>query len=192
MCDDECCESSFNYGSRAEGVVRYGNTITLYHLATGKYLNSDEYTYQSGSYQQRVYANDCNECDAEWIVLPIIGSDECMGNEVGFDDPFRLKHVRTGRYLHSHPDIASPASEQQEVTAFGSDEESDQNDVWRLEALPEYEYPEEDYLWHLDLPHVIRHVETNLTLHSHDIEFEGSNEVTAYPGIDENDQWAAN
>lgn len=83
-----------------------------------------------------------------WAVLPVEGAgDEVIGNEVGFDDQFRLKHLGTGRHLHSHPDIESPITAQQEVSGFGGDDETDENDVWKLEMIPDQEEEEgEDYV----------------------------------------------
>ena len=80
------------------------------------------------------------------MVIPAAGQEGQMSFEVGFDDQFRLQHVATGRFLHSHPDIASPVTGQQEVTAFGSEYETDENDTWQLQAFPDHEYDEEDYV----------------------------------------------
>lgn len=103
----------------------------------------------------QVFTKDFDDNDSqEWLVLPVEGTDQEMGGEVGFDDEFKLKHVETGRYLHSHPDIPSPSTGQQEVTGFGGDDETDENDIWVLQAFPDYEYPEEDYV---SLSHMVTH-----------------------------------
>lgn len=68
------------------------------------------------------------------------------GNEVGFDDKIRLRHVPTGRHLHSHEGFESPITAQQEVTGFGGAEESDENDVWELKIVPELETDDCDYV----------------------------------------------
>ena len=102
---------------------------------------------QEGSYVIQVFTNDFDDNESqEWFVLPVEGTDQELGGEVGFDDEFKLKHKETGRYLHSHPDIPSPESGQQEVTGFGGDDETDENDIWVLQAYPDHEYPEEDYV----------------------------------------------
>ena len=81
--------------------------------------------------------------DAVWLVLPVHGQEDQMGNEVGFDDQFLLQHTATGLFLHSHPDIASPVTGQQEVTCYGG---GDENDIWQLQAFPDMEYSPEDYV----------------------------------------------
>ncbi|KAI9493407.1 MIR motif-containing protein [Zychaea mexicana] len=188
---EEQQENDFEKGSRPEdGTVHYGNVIYLKHDATEKFLNSEDGdNYEEGSGQQKVYT--CDD-ESEWLVLPIAGQEDQMSYQVGFDDQFRLLHVASGRYLHSHPDIASPVTGQQEVTAFGSEEESDENDTWQLQAFPDHEYDPEDYLWHLEIPIVIRHVMTGQTLHSHEEELGDDHfEVTGYVGTDDNDKWQA-
>ncbi|KAJ8654883.1 hypothetical protein O0I10_009448 [Lichtheimia ornata] len=190
--EEEEQEEQYETGNRAQGTVRYGDVICLKHASTGKYLTSKEegYSHDGTSGQQIVFTNDYEGDDSqEWLVIPVEGTGQEDGGEVGFDDEFRLKHQQTGRYLHSHPDIPSPVTGQQEVTGFGGEDETDENDIWVLQAFPDYEYPEEDYLWHLDIPLVIRHKMTGQTLHSHEEEFDDGNEVTAYVGTDDNDQW---
>ncbi|CDH51769.1 hypothetical protein RO3G_05118 [Lichtheimia corymbifera JMRC:FSU:9682] len=186
-------QEEYETGNRPENnVVRYGDAICLKHDATGKFLTSKEegYSHDGTSGQQIVFTNDYEDDESqEWLVLPVAGTDQELGGEVGFDDEFKLKHKETGRYLHSHPDIPSPVTGQQEVTGFGGDDETDENDIWVLQAFPDHEYPEEDYLWHLDIPLVIRHKMTGQTLHSHDEEFGDGNEVTGYVGTDDNDKW---
>ncbi|KAI7848496.1 MIR motif-containing protein [Circinella umbellata] len=186
-------ENDFEKGSRPEDdKVRYGNVIYLKHDATGKYLTSvDGENYEEGSGQQKVFTGDDDDDDSEFLVIPIPGKEDQMSYEVGFDDQFRLQHVATGRYLHSHPDIPSPVTNQQEVTCFGGGDESDENDIWELQAFPDHEY-EGDYLWHLDIPVVIRHIMTGQTLHSHEESIDDDkNEVTGYVGTDDNDKWQA-
>jgi dolichyl-phosphate-mannose--protein O-mannosyl transferase len=66
-----------------------------------------------------------------WIVR---GADfHCVqGTPLRKGARLRLQHGATQRWLHSHL-FASPLSNQQEVSAFGSDAESDTGDVWTLE-----------------------------------------------------------
>lgn len=79
--------------------------------------------------------------ESTWIVLPPTETDEEAGYEVGFEDSIRLKHVTDRSNLHSH-EIKSPISGQQEVSCFGNDESTDENDVWRVE---QYDQDDEQY-----------------------------------------------
>ena len=47
-------------------------------------------------------------------------------------DALRLQHVSTRKWLHSHL-FHSPLTNNQEVSAYGSDQESDGGDVWMVE-----------------------------------------------------------
>lgn len=44
----------------------------------------------------------------------------------------RLQHATSRRWLHSHT-FTSPLSNQQEVSCFGSDSETDAGDIWQIE-----------------------------------------------------------
>lgn len=49
----------------------------------------------------------------------------------------RLQHVQTRKYLHSHL-FKSPLSNQQEVSAFGGDADSDTGDHWMVYCKTRY------------------------------------------------------
>lgn len=124
-----------NYGSRPDGPIQYGNHISLKHNMTGRYLTSVEgNSYENGSGQQVVFAGGWEpDHETTFIVIPRIG-DEIEGQvDVNFGDVIRLKHLATRTNLHSHPDIPSPITEQQEVTCYGDDFTSDENDEWIVE-----------------------------------------------------------
>jgi dolichyl-phosphate-mannose--protein O-mannosyl transferase len=112
--------------------------------------------------------------------------------------------------LHSH-ELPSPITEQQEVSCFGDDENSDENDIW---VVLQYDEDSEIYednvsiffsenrvfvtkvfifkFWHVDQPVIIRHVQTGKLLHSHEEALaDGENEVTGYDENDDNSRWAA-
>ncbi|KAI9007898.1 MIR motif-containing protein [Phycomyces nitens] len=173
-----------------DGIVRYGDHVSLKHVMTGRFLTSEEDFYEGGSGQQKIFAGGWEAQESStWIVIPPIETEEERGYEVGWDDLVRLKHVPTRANLHSH-EIPSPVTEQQEVSCFGNDGESDNNDLWRVKKF--YEDGEDyDDFWRVDQPFVLQHVETGNVLHSHEHAFgEDSNEVTAYPeGDDENNKW---
>ncbi|KAI9265587.1 MIR motif-containing protein [Sporodiniella umbellata] len=172
-----------------DGIIRYGDHVSLKHVATGRFLSSTTETYGSGSFQQKVFTTDesPNE-ESTWIVLPPVQTEEEPGYEVGWDDPIRLKHIPTRANLHSH-EYQSPISGQQEVAGFGNDENTDDNDVWTVKQFDEDDDQYDDF-WRVGQPAIIRHNATGKILHSHDLTLEdGKNEVTAFEGTDENDKW---
>ncbi|KAG2198785.1 hypothetical protein INT47_010571 [Mucor saturninus] len=173
-----------------DGVIRFGDHVSIKHVSTNRYLTSQQGTYESGSFQQRVFTVEGSPNDeSTWIVLPPTITEEEAGYEVGFEDNIRLKHVTDRANLHSH-EIESPVSGQQEVSCFGNDDSTDENDVWRVE---QYDQDDEQYdnFWRVDQPVILRHVATGKLLHSHEISLaDGGNEVTAFEGLDDNDKWA--
>jgi dolichyl-phosphate-mannose--protein O-mannosyl transferase len=52
-------------------------------------------------------------------------------NPVKCNDIIRLEHISTGKNLHSHK-VASPQSNQQEVSGFGNKGEGDTCDNWKV------------------------------------------------------------
>ncbi|KAI7907936.1 MIR motif-containing protein [Cokeromyces recurvatus] len=174
-----------------DGIIRFGDHISLKHVFTGRYLTSraDQF-YESGSNQQKVFTiEDYPGEDGTFIVIPPKVTEEEPGYEVGFEDEIRLKHVPTRANLHSH-DIISPVSGQQEVSCFGNDEYSDEGDVWKVLQYDEDDEQYDDF-WRVGQPVVLQHVATGKLLHSHDIALaDGENEVTGFDGRDDNDKWA--
>ncbi|CAO3686897.1 unnamed protein product [Umbelopsis vinacea] len=155
---------------------------------TGRYLGSDKDRYRTGSKQQMVFAHKWSPKEKDWwIVMPALNSMAQPGETVEHGTVIRLKHVKTRANLHSHPGFTSPSTGQQEVTAFGSnDHESDENDEWRVLSHSS-RGP-----WRVDELFTLTHVVTNHHLHSHDIKLkhdDDHNEITAFGGNDENDQW---
>lgn len=102
---------------------------------TGRYLTSEEgCNYEGGSGQQMAFAGGWEAVpEATFIVIPRIGEDIEGGVDVNFGDVIRLKHLTSRSNLHSRPDIPSPVTEQQEVTYYGDDYTSDENDEWIVE-----------------------------------------------------------
>jgi hypothetical protein len=97
----------------------------------------------------------------------------------------RLEHVLTKRNLHSHGGIPSPITKQQEVTCFGTNGVGDGNDNWRVEV-------EGGGQWAYGKRLRLIHVSTNHALHSHEpfthpTYTAGQQEVTGFPGRDDND-----
>jgi dolichyl-phosphate-mannose--protein O-mannosyl transferase len=128
-------------------VYFYSSHISLKHNMTGRYLTSVEgHCYGGGSEQQAVFAGGWEPSeDATWIVMPGHNSEAEAGNDVNFGEAIRLKHLPSRANLHSHPDIESPVTAQQEVTCWGNDSESDENDQWVVERWTIDEEQSDDY-----------------------------------------------
>lgn len=102
---------------------------------SGRYLSSEGGVYyENGSGQQVVFAGGWDAApEATFIVIPRIGQEIEGEVDVNFGDVIRLKHLTSRSNLHSHPDILSPITEQQEITCYGDDYTSDENDEWVVE-----------------------------------------------------------
>ncbi|KAI9252149.1 MIR motif-containing protein [Sporodiniella umbellata] len=179
-------------------IVHIGNTISLKHNMTGRFLASEEgVSYEEGSFQQKVFAREwIPSPPTQFIVIPRVGEERDMGEDVNFGEVIRLKHVGTRSNLHTHPDITSPVTGQQEVSCYGDDSLTDENDEWVVEQWPfgdeeNEEFDPEDKTWYVGRSFYLKHVATGVTLHSHEEPIsEDSNEVCGYgSGPDENDRW---
>ena len=111
--------------------LAYGMQLKLQHKGTGCRLHSHDFGCPGGSKQQQVtgfYGEDDNDW---WRIKAAHGEAEPLaGTHVEDGDVIRLQHVATGRNLHSHS-IASPVTNQQEVSAFGTGG-GDANCNWRV------------------------------------------------------------
>lgn len=65
----------------------------------------------------------------EHAVRPLQEQSCPQGTPIKKGTAVRLQHVATRRWLHSHH-FASPITNNQEVSAFGDDEHTDEGDVW--------------------------------------------------------------
>lgn len=192
------CED-VHYGSRPDNIIQYGHHISLKHNMSGRYLTSEGGNhYETGSGQQVVFAGGWEAIpEATFIVMPDIGVEIDGEVDVNFGDVVRLKHLTSRANLHSHPDVPSPVTEvQQEVSCFGDDFNSDENDAWIVEQWTcddeeNEEFDPEDPTWYVNRSFSLRHRATGMTLHSHEYAMnEDQNEVSCYGGdMDENDRW---
>ena len=137
--------------------VTCGSAVKLLHAQTKFYLHSHEIAYGSGSGQQSVTGfPDSDDAGSLWTVKV----DGCrQGDKVASGAALRFFHVSTGKWLHSH-NHRSPLSQQQEVSAYGSAQQSDKGDVWRVESKSGAAY------WERDSPVLLVHVETGAALSS--------------------------
>lgn len=171
--------------------VRTGDVLKLSHVWTGRTLHSHAlaYTHDGTSGQQQVTAFDGSDDNDLWRLEGPHGTaaGEGDGRALRDGDVVRLRHVATGRRLHSHRGFPSPVSGQQEVTAFGGDDTGDANDDWRVES-------DGGGRWRAGGRVRLVHVATGVALHSHRAAHQqhtaGQQEVTGYDGRDDNDWWS--
>jgi len=131
--DDDDHDHGSTLKSEAHQYVTCGSLIKLRHESTAVRLHSHEVTYGSGSGQQSVTGQPLTEDDnSYWLVREPLGGTPCLtGDRLKRGDSFRLQHLSTGRFLHSHLH-QSPLSRQQEVSAFGESGRGDRGDNWLI------------------------------------------------------------
>ncbi|KXN70927.1 hypothetical protein CONCODRAFT_156065 [Conidiobolus coronatus NRRL 28638] len=112
--------------------VHLGSKISLRHLATGRYVRSSSVNYQGGSGQQLVYASSNQPEHEDW--WQVLGPEHQgnIGDVFRYGDRVRVHHMATFKWLHSH-DVKSPSSGQNEVSTYGTEQQSDENDIWIVE-----------------------------------------------------------
>ena len=144
--------------SLAEAVshVTCGSVVKLANEAKTKVrLHSHDIKYGSGSGQQSVTGAENQDTNSYWTIL---GTKEQLcqrGTPIECGATVRMQHVQTRKYLHSHL-FKSPLSSQQEVSAFGGDEESDTGDHWKVYCSTKY--------WQKANPVRLKHIDTGAWL----------------------------
>ncbi|KAL2633924.1 hypothetical protein R1flu_005403 [Riccia fluitans] len=169
--------------------VTYGSLIKLQHDRTKYRLHSHEVPYGTGSGQQSVTGFPGGEdSNSYWVVKPVAGAKGKQGEVVADGSVIRLFHPRTRKWLHSHLH-ASPISNNYEVSAFGSDEQSDTGDHWKLIIEGKGK------VWLRDQKVRFLHVDTGGYLHSHDKKYSrivaGQQEVCGVPKKNSDNLWIA-
>jgi hypothetical protein len=166
----------------------HGDIITLSHALTGCNLHS-HHIVSPVSKQQEVSAYCGRDSNDYWRLDTMGQKYWSSGNR------FRLFHVNTGFSLHSHNLRLPFGSHQQEVTAYKG---RDSNDYWRVQQF-EHRAPisssADPVVRGGDLLTLVQHENTQMSLHSHGINYpNGSHqqEVTGYWGRDSNDFWYIN
>ncbi|KAJ1963826.1 hypothetical protein GGI12_001820 [Dipsacomyces acuminosporus] len=174
----------------SDTTIKIGTIVALKHNMTGRFLHSDRsHSTQSGSNQQLVFGYRWNiDQNDWWQVLPANRDVPVPGQVVTYGTQIRLRHVETGRHLHSHYNYSCPKSGQNEVTAYGDAGHSDENDHWVIERWGDGGYGQ---TWSANDVVVLRHYVSGMTLHSHELLLsEDVQSVTAFgPGNEENDKW---
>lgn len=169
----------------------YGATIRLKHLPTvgGLHSHPHNYGHPGSSGQQQITAYGGIDYNDYWRLKGAHGSPNGFraGQPIIHGEVIRLEHVATTRNLHSHIDVPSPVTGQQEVTCFGLNGSGDENDNWRVEV-------EGGGPWTFGKRARLIHVLSGHALHSHAGYSHpqwtmGQQEVTCYAGRDDNDWW---
>ncbi|KAJ2783257.1 hypothetical protein GGI15_002646 [Coemansia interrupta] len=174
----------------SDNVIKMGSIVALKHNMTGRFLHTDRsHNTQTGSNQQLVFGFRWNPDENDWWqVLPANHDVPVPGAIVTYGTQIRLRHLQTGRHLHSHYNYRDPKCGQNEVTAYGDQSFSDENDHWVVERWGTGSYGQ---TWEASDVVVFRHYVSGMTLHSHDILIsEDVQSVTCFgPGSEENDKW---
>lgn len=184
--------TSVGQDSGSLNTVIWGSVVRLKHKNTGKYIATadEKYTHFRTSGQPAAYATDGKNDSQLWIIKGRHAADRwnvSFNYPVRRGDIIRLENLKTGRNLHSHGWIPSPASNQQEVTTLGTNGVCDSNDNWRVDWVSGGSRGV------MVAGSVIRlvHQNTNHALHSHTNMWfrEGKQEVTSFGGRDSNDEF---
>ncbi|KAJ2065289.1 hypothetical protein GGI17_000341 [Coemansia sp. S146] len=174
----------------SDHVVKIGSIISLKHNMTGRFLHTDRsHSTSTGSNQQLVFGFRWNPDENDWWqVLPANRDVPVPGSVVSFGTQIRLRHVETGRHLHSHYNYHEGRSGQNEVTAYGDSMRSDENDHWVVEKWGEGAYGQ---TWTQGEVIVLRHYVSGMALHSHDLMISDDvQSITCFGrGEEENDKW---
>ncbi|CAG8731310.1 12148_t:CDS:2, partial [Ambispora leptoticha] len=98
--------------------VSCGSAIKLTHEVSSYKLHSHSVSYGTGSGQQSVTGlPNADDPNSLWQIHAALGEQCLRGQTIPCNSIIRLKHVDTGRFLHSHLH-QSPLSQQQEVSAY--------------------------------------------------------------------------
>ncbi|XP_007900006.2 stromal cell-derived factor 2-like protein 1 [Callorhinchus milii] len=114
--------------------VTCGSVLKLLNTRHNVRLHSHDVKYGSGSGQQSVTGVEASDDGNSYWRVRAKPSQVCQrGLPIRCGQQIRLTHVNTGRNLHSHH-FQSPLSGNQEVSAFGENEEGDDLDVWIVQC----------------------------------------------------------
>ncbi|KAK9723031.1 hypothetical protein K7432_002239 [Basidiobolus ranarum] len=168
--------------------IKIGSKITLKHNNSGRFLtHSWSSPNNGGSGQPLPSCGGWNAGQDEfWQVIPANGDVLVPGQPLDYGCYVRLRHIQTKHHLHSHFDSCAPASGLQEVTCFGDEMNSDNNDHWKVEKWEGGCGP-----WMTGDSFCLRHVHTNRFLRSGSsmIDAEHQEVNCGGNGVDENDRW---
>jgi len=168
--------------------VTCGSTIKLAHSASKARLHSHEVAYSRGSQQQSVTGFPSSDDSQSYWVVHGTKEDPCIpGGTFKKGSALRLQHTVTRKWLHSHQ-FHSPMTQNQEVSAYGSDSESDGGDVWVLD------WESKAKIWKQDGKVRLKHRDTGVYLYSSDGSkfghpINGQQEICGVRHKDKNSEW---
>ena len=138
--------------------VTCGSSFKLAHAESDHRLHSQAVNYASGSGQRSVTAlPHPDDPESLWTVLAGHSAHPCKRAEpIKCNATIRLKHLSTGRFLHSHT-FSSPISQNQEVSAFPAP--GDAGDDWVIHCEEPGAHGQTDY-WEREKKVSLRHVDT--------------------------------
>lgn len=149
--------------------VTCGSTIKLENQKTKHFLHTHEVHYGGGrgSGQQSVTGFPERNSGLDlWIVRGPWEGDYCIqGTPIKKGTVLRLQHGASRKWLHSHP-FFSPLSNMQEVSCFGSLQESNEEDNWIVEWDGKEEY------WQQDTNVRFMHKVSESYLANHDVQYQ--------------------
>ncbi|KAJ1818805.1 hypothetical protein LPJ56_003772 [Coemansia sp. RSA 2599] len=174
----------------SDTTIKIGTILAFKHVATGRFLRSDRsHSTQSGSNQQLVYASKFTAGESDWWqVLPANGDVPVPGSIVAYGNQIRLRHVDTGRHLHSHYGFADPLTGLNEATCYGDQTLSDENDHWVIERWGDGGYGSTAKSTETI---VLRHYVSGMALYSQDVLLRDDLQVVSChdSGSNESSKW---
>lgn len=178
--------NALGYGA-ADQYISCGSITKLFNHHYKVRLHSHDVKYGSGSGQQSVTGSTVQEdYNSNWQIKGLPDAPCTRGEPIKCGEEIRLEHVVTRRNLHSHH-FSSPLSDQQEVSAFGSDGEGDTGDFWSVVCDDEY--------WSRDDKVVLQHRDTDMylgvTSQQYGRPINGQSEVVGLPRSGVQAKWQA-
>jgi dolichyl-phosphate-mannose--protein O-mannosyl transferase len=178
--------------------VTCGSSLKLGYVAVREQhkqeyrLHSHEVSYGSGSGQQSVtLKKGIADANSYWTIVGDLKNGCKRGAKIADGRVVRLQHAQSGKWLHSHKEFDSPLSHNQEVSGYGSSDESNTADHWQLELTNK-----RDKYWMRERSMRLKHVDTGKYLHStfsHQFgrPINGQREVCAFAQANNLNEWTA-
>jgi len=161
--------STWYFNGSVAALVTCGSVIKLEHSITKYVLQSQDVAYGHGrgsGGQVITGIPDKNSATSLWTIRSGDEDSHCtQGTPIENGMEIRLQHTMTSRWLHSHR-YASPLSNNQEISAFGDDDQTDSGDVWIVELEKGAKS------WAQDAGVYLKHKETGVYLASHELKYQ--------------------